>query len=94
MLHRCSAVCGRCCSREHIPSPPHTPPHHHTYTHTPTHTTSLQTHRPAARAAQGDSTYQLEMLAHIKREHPGLDVICGNVVTSVQVRLCLAFLRG
>ncbi|GAB4823609.1 hypothetical protein N2152v2_010655 [Parachlorella kessleri] len=37
-------------------------------------------------SSQGDSTYQLEMLSHIKREHPGLDVICGNVVTSVQAR--------
>ena len=35
-------------------------------------------------SSQGDSTYQLEMLSHIKREHPNLDVICGNVVTSVQ----------
>lgn len=35
-------------------------------------------------SSQGDSTFQLEMLNHIKREHPGLDVICGNVVTSVQ----------
>lgn len=25
------------------------------------------------------------MVQHIKREHPGLDVICGNVVTSWQV---------
>lgn len=35
-------------------------------------------------SSQGDSTYQLQMLSHIKREHPGLDVICGNVVTSAQ----------
>ena len=35
-------------------------------------------------SSQGDSTFQLEMLCHIKREHPSLDVICGNVVTSVQ----------
>jgi hypothetical protein len=25
------------------------------------------------------------MVQHIKREHPGLDVICGNVVTTWQV---------
>ncbi|KAF8064485.1 impdh [Scenedesmus sp. PABB004] len=37
-------------------------------------------------SSQGDSTYQLEMLAHIKAAHPGLDVICGNVVTSAQAR--------
>lgn len=37
-------------------------------------------------SSQGDSTFQVEMLNHIKREHPGLDVICGNVVTSWQAR--------
>lgn len=37
-------------------------------------------------SSQGDSSFQLAMLAHIKREHPGLDVICGNVVTSAQAR--------
>lgn len=35
---------------------------------------------------QGDSTYQLDMLAHLKRAHPELQVVCGNVVTSVQAR--------
>jgi hypothetical protein len=37
-------------------------------------------------AVQGDSTFQIEMVNHIKRAHPGLDVICGNIVTTVQVR--------
>jgi IMP dehydrogenase len=37
-------------------------------------------------SSQGDSTYQTSMLAHIKRAHPGLDVICGNVVTGAQAR--------
>jgi IMP dehydrogenase len=37
-------------------------------------------------SSQGDSTFQLQMLSHIKRAHPGLDVICGNVVTGAQVR--------
>lgn len=34
----------------------------------------------------GDSTYQLEMLTHLKRAHPELQVVCGNVVTSNQAR--------
>eukprot|EP00271_Cylindrocystis_brebissonii_P008445 TRINITY_DN22742_c0_g1_i1.p1 TRINITY_DN22742_c0_g1~~TRINITY_DN22742_c0_g1_i1.p1 ORF type:complete len:508 (+),score=102.55 TRINITY_DN22742_c0_g1_i1:96-1619(+) len=37
-------------------------------------------------SSQGDSTFQLSMLAHLKRAHPGLDVIGGNVVTSSQAR--------
>ncbi|KAI8472620.1 MAG: IMP dehydrogenase/GMP reductase [Monoraphidium minutum] len=37
-------------------------------------------------SSQGDSTFQLEMLSHIKRAHPGLEVICGNVVTGAQAR--------
>jgi hypothetical protein len=36
-------------------------------------------------SSQGDSTFQLAMLSHIKRAHPGVDVICGNVVTGAQV---------
>jgi IMP dehydrogenase len=34
---------------------------------------------------QGDSTFQIQMVQHIKRAHPNLDVICGNIVTTVQV---------
>jgi IMP dehydrogenase/GMP reductase len=37
-------------------------------------------------SSQGDSTFQLAMLSHIKRAHPELDVICGNVVTGAQAR--------
>lgn len=37
-------------------------------------------------SSQGDSTFQLQMVSHIKKHHPGLDVICGNVVTSSQAR--------
>jgi IMP dehydrogenase len=37
-------------------------------------------------SSQGDSTYQTAMLAHIKRAHPSLDVVCGNVVTGAQAR--------
>ena len=36
--------------------------------------------------ATGDSSYQLEMLAHLKRAHPGLDVVAGTVVTGRQAR--------
>jgi hypothetical protein len=36
-------------------------------------------------------TLQIEMVQHIKREHPGLDVICGNVVATWQVG-CLCIL--
>jgi IMP dehydrogenase len=35
-------------------------------------------------SAQGDSIYELKMLEHIKREHPRVDVVAGNVVTSAQ----------
>ena len=34
----------------------------------------------------GDSIYQLDMLAHLKRAHPGLEVVAGNVVTGAQAR--------
>ena len=36
--------------------------------------------------AAGDSTYQTEMLQHLKKAHPGLQVIAGNVVTGTQAR--------
>lgn len=36
--------------------------------------------------ALGDSTYQIEMLQHLKKAHPGLQVIAGNVVTGAQAR--------
>lgn len=36
--------------------------------------------------ATGDSTYQIEMLQHLKKAHPGLQVIAGNVVTGAQAR--------
>jgi len=37
-------------------------------------------------SSQGDSSYQVGMLSHIKRAHPSLDVVCGNVVTGAQAR--------
>lgn len=43
-----------------------------------------------ATVASGDSTYQLEMAAHLKRAHPELQVICGNVVTCAQARRLIA----
>lgn len=32
----------------------------------------------------GNSSFQLDMLTHLKRAHPKLQVICGNIVTSQQ----------
>ncbi|CAI5956281.1 unnamed protein product [Closterium sp. NIES-64] len=37
-------------------------------------------------SSQGDSSYQLAMLAHCKRQFPDLQIIAGNVVTARQVR--------
>lgn len=37
-------------------------------------------------SAQGSSQFQLDMLAHVKKAYPQLDVIGGNVVTSRQAR--------
>ena len=38
----------------------------------------------------GDSTYQIEMLQHLKQAHPDLQVIAGNVVTGAQARRLIA----
>mmetsp|Transcript_17715 Transcript_17715/g.43222 ORF Transcript_17715/g.43222 Transcript_17715/m.43222 type:complete len:533 (-) Transcript_17715:234-1832(-) len=35
-------------------------------------------------SSQGDSTYQIEMIQHLKKTHPNVDVIGGNVVTPSQ----------
>eukprot|EP00897_Mesotaenium_endlicherianum_P000182 jgi/Mesen1/10164/ME000076S09673 len=37
-------------------------------------------------SSQGDSTYQLEMISHVKRVHPHLDVVGGNIVAAAQAR--------
>jgi len=37
-------------------------------------------------SSQGDSTYQRDMIHYIKREHPDLDVIGGNIVTVNQAQ--------
>ena len=38
----------------------------------------------------GDSTYQADLVAWVKAELPGLEVICGNVVTTRQARALVA----
>jgi IMP dehydrogenase len=35
-------------------------------------------------SSQGDSTYQIEIVSHLKEKHPKLEVIAGNVVTPSQ----------
>lgn len=35
-------------------------------------------------SAQGDSIYQIRMIEHLKKTHPSLDVLAGNVVTTRQ----------
>lgn len=42
-------------------------------------------------SSQGDSTFQLEMIRHVKRTYPDLDVIGGNVVTE---RQCEALIKA
>ncbi|MFN0059699.1 MAG: IMP dehydrogenase [Planctomycetota bacterium] len=41
-------------------------------------------------AAQGDSIYQIEMLKYVKRAHPHLQLIAGNVVTQRQCQSLIA----
>jgi len=35
-------------------------------------------------SSQGDSSYQIEIVRHLKKAHPGIDVVAGNVVTPIQ----------
>ena len=35
-------------------------------------------------SSQGDSTYQVDMLNHLKQAHPKVDVVAGNIVTPLQ----------
>lgn len=37
-------------------------------------------------SSQGDSIFQRDMIHHIKREHPNIDVIGGNIVTVLQAQ--------
>jgi len=41
-------------------------------------------------SSQGNSMYQIEMLKWVKKEFPGMDVICGNVVTREQAAALIA----
>ena len=37
-------------------------------------------------SAQGDSTFQIELIQHIKEKYPSVDVLAGNVVTKTQCK--------